>query len=76
MWHKITFFVAPEVVPVNEAGRAEYLSLTFGIPWLYPFDASISIRLSTIFIDDETVGEEVREVVGPELVFFARIIIF
>ena len=69
IWRKIRCFVAPEVVSVNEAGRAEYLSLILGIPWLYSVDASISIRLSTIFVGDRTIGEEVREVVGPELVF-------
>ena len=32
-------------------------------------NASISIRQSTIFIDDKHIEEKIREVVGPELVF-------
>lgn len=69
IWRNIRCFVAPEVVAVTESGRAEYLSLILGIPWLYSVDASISIRQSTIFIGDRTIGEEVRGVVGPEMVF-------
>lgn len=69
IWRDIRCFVAPEVVSVTESGRSEYLSLILGIPWLYSVDASISIRLSTIFIGDRSIGEQVRGVVGPELVF-------
>ncbi len=69
IWRNIRCFVAPEVVSVTESGRTEYLGLILGIPWLYSVDASISIRLSTIFIGDRTIGEEVRAVVGPEMVF-------
>lgn len=69
IWRNIRCFVAPEVVSVTESGRSEYLSLILGIPWLYSVDASISIRQSTIFIGDRTIGEEVRGVVGPEMVF-------
>ncbi len=69
VWRDIRCFVAPEVVSVTESGRSEYLSLILGIPWLYSVDASISIRLSTIFIGDRSIGEQVRGVVGPELVF-------
>ena len=32
-------------------------------------DTSISIRQSTIFIDNRTIEKEVRGVVGPEMVF-------
>ena len=69
IWRNIRCFVAPEVVSVTESGRSEYLSLILGIPWLYSVDAHISIRQSTIFIGDRSIGEEVRSVVGPEMVF-------
>ena len=69
VWRNIRCFVAPEVVSVTESGRSEYLSLILGIPWLFSVDASISIRMSTIFIGDRSIGEQVRGVVGPELVF-------
>ena len=69
IWRNIRCFVAPEVVSVTESGRSEYLSLILGIPWLYSVDAHISIRQSTIFIGDRSIGEEVRSIVGPEMVF-------
>ena len=69
VWRNIRCFVAPEVVSVTESGKSEHLSLILGIPWLYSVDALISIRQSTIFIGDASIGEQVRRVVGPELVF-------
>ena len=69
IWRTIRCFVAPQVVSVTNEGRSQYLGLILGIPWLYSVNATISIRLSTIYIGDPSVGEEVREVFGPEMVF-------
>lgn len=69
IWRYIRCFVAPEVVSVTESGRSEHLSLILGIPWLYAVDAQISIRRSSIMVGDKSVGEEVREVKGPQMVF-------
>ena len=66
----IRYFVAPELPQTTTYSETEYLSLILGIPWLYSVDATISIRQSKIMIGDISVGEEVREVVGPELVFY------
>lgn len=65
----IRCFVAPELPHTTATGETEYLNLILGIPWLYSVDATMSIRLSTIFIGDKTIDEQVREIVGPELVF-------
>ena len=65
----IKCFVAPELPHTTASGQTEYLSLILGLPWLYSVDARISIRQSTIMIGDATIGEKVRSVVGPELVF-------
>ena len=43
--------------------------LFLGIPRLYTVNASISIRLSTIFILDLSIREEIEDVVDPEMVF-------
>ena len=61
--------MAPEVVSVNERGLPEYLGLILGIPWLYAVDAKFSICQSSILIGDRVVGEAVREVRGPQMVF-------
>jgi hypothetical protein len=65
----IRCFVAPKITQTTAAGQVEHLSLILGLPWLYSVDASISIRKSKITIGDVSIGETVREVVGPELVF-------
>ena len=54
---------------VIESERSEYLSLIFGIFWFYSIDASISIRQFIIFIGDIFIGEQMRGIVGPEMVF-------
>ena len=69
VWRHIRCFVAPEVVSVSETGRSEYLGLILGIPWLYSVDAKISVRHSSLMVGDVTMGEEVREVIGPEMIF-------
>ena len=65
----IRCFVTPEIHHTTAAGKTEHLSLILGLPWLYSVDAFISIRKSKIMIGDTSVGETVRQVVGPELVF-------
>ena len=40
-----------------------------GIPWLYSMDAKISVRRFTLAVGDITMGEEVREAIGPEMIF-------
>lgn len=65
----IRCFVAPELPHTTATGDTEYLSLILGIPWLYSVDAQISIRQSRIMIGDASIGEQVRAVTGPELVF-------
>ena len=69
IWRNIRCFVAPEIASVAESGKSEYISLILGIPWLHSVDAHISIRQSAIFIGDRSIGEEVRSIVGPEMVF-------
>lgn len=69
VWRHIRCFVAPQVVSVSESGRSEYLGLILGIPWLFSVDAKISIRHSSLMVGDVSMGEEVREVIGPEMVF-------
>lgn len=64
LWRQIRAFVGPDGTP----GR-ERLSLLLGLPWLYSVNAWIHIRGSQILIGDASVGETVRAVTGPELVF-------
>ena len=69
LWRKIRCFVSPSVInPLSSIGT-EPLSLLLGIPWLYSVNARISIRSSTIEIGDPSLGEEVQNVVRPELDF-------
>ena len=70
IWRSIRCFVAPEVVSVDKTERFEHFGLILGNPWLYSVDASFSIRQSTISIGDALIGEEVRRIVSPEIVFF------
>lgn len=65
----IRCFVSPRVISKNESGQIEQLSLILGLPWLYSVDARISIRQSEIMIGDKDIGENVRAVQGPQLVF-------
>ena len=65
----IRCFVAPELPHTTSSGEIEYLSLILGIPWLYSVDGQISVRQSRILVGDASIGEQVRAVTGPELVF-------
>ena len=67
IWRNIQCFVAPELP--SPAPGTEHLSLLLGILWLYSVNATIGIRGSRIEISDPRAGEEVRDIVGPELVF-------
>ena len=67
IWRKIRCFVAPEQSSMNPS--SEHLSLLLGIPWLYGVNATLSIRGSKIKVEDPNVGEKVRDIIGPELIF-------
>ena len=67
IWRKIRCFIGPDLSLVP--GHSEHLSLLLGIPWLFAVNAVISIRQSKILLGDPEVGEAVREVAEPELVF-------
>lgn len=69
LWRKIRCFVSPSVINSLFSIATELLSLLLGIPWLYSVNARRSIWSSIIEIGDPSLGEEVRNVVGPELVF-------
>lgn len=69
LWRKIRCFVSPSVINPLFSITTEPLSLLLEISWLYSVNARISIRNSTIEIGDPSLGEEVRNVVRPELVF-------
>ena len=64
IWRAIRCFVSPTVRGVTEEPR-----LLLGLPWLYSVNAIISVRQSSIQIGDPSIGERVRYVTGPELVY-------
>lgn len=66
---KDTLFCFPSVINPLSSIATEPLSLLLGIPWYYSVNARISIRSSTIEIGDPSLGEEVRNDVGLDLVF-------
>ena len=61
MWRDIRCFIAPQT--------DHHERLLLGIPWLYAVNAIISIKLSMIQVGDPGVGETIRQVTGPELVY-------
>ena len=67
LWRTIRYSVGPN----GRAGQPR-LSLLLGLPWLYSVNALINIRGSRIFIGDPNIGETVRAITGPELVFHSR----
>lgn len=75
IWRKIRCFVSSAITSLPTASHPpllatnEPLSLLLGIPWLYSVNAQLSIRRSKIEVGDPSMGEIVREVVGPELVY-------
>jgi hypothetical protein len=68
IWRQVRCFVSPQVV-VMPSFMEEPVSLLLGIPWLFSVNAVISIRESKIEVGDVSLGETVRVVQGPELVF-------
>ena len=56
--------MSPTVRGITEEPR-----LLLGLPWLYSVNAIISVRQSSIQIGDHSIGERVRYVTGPELVY-------
>ena len=64
IWRYVRCFVAPEV-----RGRPQEPRILLGLPWLYSVNAFISVRQSTIQIGDPSIGEHVRCITGPELVY-------
>ena len=64
IWRAIRCFVSPTVRGITEEPR-----LLLGLPWLYSVNAIISVRQSSIQIGDPSIGERVRYVTGPELVY-------
>lgn len=66
---EVRCFVSPELTHTTEAGEVEHLSIILGIPWLYSVDAKFGIRDSTILIGDISIGETVRAIQGPQMVF-------
>lgn len=60
----IRCFVAPDVSGFPQS------RLLLGVPWLKSVDAVISIRNSAIQIGDAQIGEAVRFITGPELVYY------
>ena len=64
LWRTVRCFVGPD----GRAGQSR-LSLLLGLPWLYAVNAMIDIRGSRILVGDSNIGEKVRAITGPELVF-------
>lgn len=64
LWRTVRCFVGPD----GRAGRS-HLSLLLGLPWLYAVNAMIDIRGFRILIGDSNIGEKIRAITGPELVF-------
>ena len=66
---EVRCFVSPQIIHTNENGEIEHLSIILGIPWLFSVDAKFGIRDSTILIGDVSIGETVRAIHGPQMVF-------
>lgn len=61
-------FVSPRT-SLPESSTSGHFSLLLGLPWLYSVNAHISIRDSKISIGDPGIGETMRNIIGPEMVF-------
>jgi len=62
IWRTIRCFVGPD-------SHNPQVELLLGLPWLYSVDAHISIRDSKITVGDRSLGENPRDVIGPELIY-------
>ena len=68
---QVRSFVSPRVSIAGSSTSGHY-SLLLGLPWLFSVNAFISIRHSKITIGDSSIGETIRDIVGPEMVFCAE----
>lgn len=68
IWRHIRCFVSPSTTLPGSA-RSGHFSLVLGLPWLFSVNAHISIRESKVTIGDPAMGETMRDVIGPEMVF-------
>lgn len=64
IWRNVRCFVS-----VIQPGAPDPPRLLLGLPWLYSVNAIICIRDSSIQIGDPAIGEKVRFITGPELVY-------
>ena len=64
----IRCFIAPRVT-IAGSSRSGHFNLLLGLPWLFSVNAHISIRESKITIGDPAMGETMRDIIGPEMVF-------
>ena len=64
LWRSVPCFVSPPTPGVEDVPR-----LLLGLPWLHDINAVISVRNSSIQIGDPAIGEQVRFITGPELVY-------
>ena len=67
IWRDIRCFVAPFYH--DNQPSLSWVSLLLGLPWLFSVNAVFTIRGSIIEIGDQRIGEERREIVGPQMVF-------
>ena len=64
LWRSVPCFVSPPTPAIEDVRR-----LLLGLPWLHDINAVISVRNSSIQIGDPAIGEHVRFITGPELVY-------
>ena len=64
LWRSVPCFVSPPTPGIEDVPR-----LLLGLPWLHDINAVISVRNSSIQIGDPAIGEQVRLITGPELVY-------
>lgn len=68
IWRYVRCFVSPHT-SLPGSGKLGHFSLLLELPWLFSVNAYISIRESQISIGDLSLGESMRDIVGPEMVF-------
>lgn len=68
IWRHVRCFVSPHTSLPGSA-KSGHFNLLLGLPWLFSVNAHISIRESRISIGDPSLGESMRDIVGPEMVF-------
>lgn len=68
IWRHVRCFVSLHTSLPGSA-KSGHFSLLLGLPWLFSVNAYLSIRESRISIGDPSLGESMRDIVGPEIVF-------